>query len=75
MREFGSLCFGANTGADWFVHRPTLFPVPGFALKLAFGEFGQHMLDSARVVPAAAVNAGFQFRYPEAGGALGNLLG
>lgn len=57
------------------LHRPALFPVPGFALKLAFGEFGQHMLDSARVVPAAAVKAGFQFRYPELGGALENLLG
>jgi NAD dependent epimerase/dehydratase family enzyme len=33
------------------------------------------MLDSARVVPAAALKAGFQFWYPEVGGALGNLLG
>ena len=56
------------------VHRPALLPVPPFALKLAFGEMGQHMLDSARVVPAAAVHAGFQFQYPELKAALRNLL-
>jgi hypothetical protein len=55
------------------LHRPALFPVPGFALKLAFGEFGQHMLDSARVVPAAAMAAGYRFRYPELGPALADI--
>ncbi len=57
------------------VHRPALFPVPPFALKLAFGEMGQHMLDSARVIPDAALKANFQFRYPELGPALHDLLG
>jgi len=57
------------------LHRPALFPVPGFALRLAFGELGQHMLDSARVVPAAAMKAGFRFRYPDVSAALTNLLG
>jgi uncharacterized protein (TIGR01777 family) len=47
------------------LHRPALFPVPPFALKLAFGELAQHMLDSARVVPEAAIRAGFRFRYPD----------
>ena len=47
------------------LHRPALFPVPPFALKLAFGELAQHMLDSARVVPEAALLAGFRFRYPD----------
>jgi uncharacterized protein (TIGR01777 family) len=56
------------------VHRPALFPVPPFALKLAFGELGQRMLDSARVIPEAALRAGFQFRYPELKEALQNLL-
>jgi uncharacterized protein len=57
------------------MHRPTVFPVPSFALKLAFGEFGGHMLDSARVLPEAALKAGFQFQYPELGPALQDLLG
>jgi uncharacterized protein (TIGR01777 family) len=46
------------------VHRPALFPVPPLALKIAFGEMGQHMLDSARVVPEAALKAEFRFTYP-----------
>ena len=57
------------------LHRPTLFPVPPFALKLAFGEIGQRMLDSARVIPDAALKAGYQFRYPELGPALRDLCG
>lgn len=57
------------------LHRPALFPVPPFALKLAFGELGQHMLDSSRVIPEAAVQAGFRFRFPELGPALRDLLG
>ena len=55
------------------VHRPALLPVPPFALKIAFGELGQHMLDSARVVPEAARRAGFDFRYPTLRGALDAL--
>ena len=57
------------------LHRPTLFPVPPFALKLAFGEIGRHMLDSARVIPDAALKAGYQFRYPHLGPALRDLCG
>lgn len=56
------------------LHRPAVNPVPGFALKIVFGELGQHMLDSARVVPEAALKAGAKFRYPELGGALRELL-
>jgi uncharacterized protein (TIGR01777 family) len=56
------------------VHRPAMIPVPPFALKLAFGEFGQRMLDSTRVIPAAATKSGFQFRYPELGPALRDLV-
>lgn len=57
------------------LHRPAIFPVPRLALRIAFGELGPHMLDSARVVPDAAFKAGYQFRYPELGPALHNLLG
>ena len=55
--------------------RPALFPVPSPALKLAFGEFAQHMLDSARVVPERLTKAGFSFQHPELGEALRNILG
>lgn len=56
------------------LHRPAIFPVPPLALKLAFGELAQHMLDSARVIPEAAMKANFPFRWPELGPALQNLL-
>jgi hypothetical protein len=55
--------------------RPALFPVPTPALKLVFGEFAEHMLDSARVMPERLTAAGFPFRHPDAGEALRNLLG
>jgi uncharacterized protein len=57
------------------LHRPAFFPVPGFALKIAFGEMGEHMLDSARVIPEAALTAGYRFRFSELGAALRDLLG
>ncbi len=56
------------------LHRPAIFPVPPFALKLMFGELGQHMLDSARVIPDAALKSRFRFRYPEIGEALRSLV-
>jgi uncharacterized protein len=57
------------------LHRPAIFPVPVFALKLLFGEMSEILLASQRVVPAAAQSAGFTFRFPELGGALKDLLG
>lgn len=56
------------------VHRPAVVPVPGFALKLAFGELAQHMIDSARVVPNEPIKAGFRFQFPELGPALADLV-
>jgi uncharacterized protein (TIGR01777 family) len=55
------------------LRRPAIFPVPPFALELAFGELGRHMLDSARAIPEAARKAGFAFQYPELEAALANL--
>lgn len=55
--------------------RPALFPVPGIALKLLYGEFAQHMLDSARVIPANLTAGAFPFRHPDLREALGSILG
>jgi uncharacterized protein len=57
------------------LHRPTIFPVPAFGLKLLFGEMSEVLLASQRVLPAAPEAAGFKFRFPELGGALQDLLG
>jgi len=52
------------------LHRPAIFPVPAFALKILFGEMSQILLGGQRVVPQAALRAGFQFRFAEVGEAL-----
>jgi uncharacterized protein len=57
------------------LHRPAIFPVPGFALKLLFGEMAAILLGGQRVIPQAALAAGFQFRYSELGSALAALFG
>jgi uncharacterized protein len=56
------------------LHRPAIFPVPEFALKLLFGEMSQMLLGSQRVVPEAALRAGFHFRFTEAGEALRQIF-
>ena len=56
--------------------RPTLFPVPAAAARIAFGEMADALLlASPRVIPARLVETGYQFRYPELEGALRHLLG
>ena len=56
------------------VHRPAIFPVPPFALRLLFGEMSQILLSSQRALPQAAEAAGFRFRYPELAPALADVL-
>jgi len=43
--------------------RPTLLPVPGFALRAALGDLAGEMLGSRRVVPARALAHGFEFEH------------
>lgn len=55
--------------------RPTIFPAPAFALRLAFGEMADALLlSSARVEPLRLKESGFVFQYPELNGALGHIL-
>jgi hypothetical protein len=55
--------------------RPTFMPaVPAFALKTLVGEFGQVLLDSQRVLPRAALAAGFAFRFRDLEPALRDVL-
>jgi uncharacterized protein len=55
--------------------RPTIFPMPAFAARLAFGEMADEMLlASIRVEPRALTTAGFQFQYPQLEPALRHLL-
>ena len=45
-------------------HRPAILPAPAFALKMGLGELSHLLLDSQRVVPAAALAAGYSYRFP-----------
>jgi uncharacterized protein (TIGR01777 family) len=55
------------------LHRPAVFPVPGFALKLVLGGFGGALLEGQRALPAALEADGFTFRFPTLESALADL--
>jgi uncharacterized protein (TIGR01777 family) len=57
------------------LHRPALIPVPTFALNLLFGEMSSMLVGGQRVIPRAALDAGFRFRYSDLGPALAALFG
>ena len=58
------------------LHRPALFKVPRFALRLALGEMaGPLILASARVNPEKALDTGFEFAYPKLDQTLRHVLG
>ncbi|HUO32929.1 MAG TPA: TIGR01777 family oxidoreductase [Bryobacteraceae bacterium] len=54
--------------------RPAVVPMPAFTLKFMFGEMSDIMLASQRVLPKAAEEAGYTFRYPQLEGALENIV-
>lgn len=47
------------------VGRPAILPAPRFALRLALGEFADSLYFSQRVVPKAALDAGFKFEFAD----------
>jgi hypothetical protein len=48
------------------LHRPTIIPVPEFAIKLLFGEMGERLLlEGQKVLPKKLQNAGFEFKFPD----------
>jgi uncharacterized protein (TIGR01777 family) len=52
------------------VHRPAIFPVPALALRVAVDGFAEVLLSSQRVLPRAAQQAGYAFRYTSLADAL-----
>jgi uncharacterized protein (TIGR01777 family) len=53
------------------LHRPTIVPVPAFAIRLLFGEMGEAtVLEGQRVLPRRLLAAGFSFTHPALEGAL-----
>jgi uncharacterized protein len=56
------------------LHRPAVVPVPGFVLRLMYGEMAEIVTTGQRVVPAALRQLGFEFRHPELEAALRDVL-
>ncbi|TMQ13507.1 MAG: TIGR01777 family protein [Deltaproteobacteria bacterium] len=45
------------------LHRPSWLPVPGFAVRIALGEFADHALHGRRVIPARLRELGFTWTH------------
>jgi len=46
------------------LHRPALFPAPGFMIRLVLGEFGSVLLKGQRAIPRKLLDHEFRFLYP-----------
>lgn len=58
------------------LNRPTFIPVPGFGVKLLFGEMGERLLlEGCKVLPKKISDGGFKFSFPEVEAALKDILG
>jgi uncharacterized protein len=65
----------ANTLTE-ALRRPAIFPMPAFAVRLAFGEMGEELLlASQKVEPGKLSASGYLFRYRELRASLEGLVG
>lgn len=47
------------------MHRPGIMPLPGFVVKLLFGEMGETiLLNGQKVIPAKALASGYAYAWP-----------
>lgn len=57
------------------LYRPTILPLPEFAVHMVFGEMGDALLlDSTKVVPKRLLDAGYEFKFSELKTALEHAL-
>lgn len=56
------------------VSRPTLFPAPRLAVRLALGEFANSLFETQKISPTAALKSGYKFQFPDIDSALQDLL-
>jgi uncharacterized protein len=58
------------------INRPTILPIPEFAIKLMFGEMGEAtVLQGCRVIPKRLEEAGYKFKFTNLEDALKHVLG
>ena len=65
--------FSASLGKA--MGRPSWMPVPGFALKLIVGEFGETLTTGQRAIPKKALELGYNFKYATSDAALREIFG
>jgi uncharacterized protein (TIGR01777 family) len=56
------------------LHRPAVLPLPGFVLRVIFGESATVLLASQRVDPIALHEYGFRFAFPDLDRALASII-
>lgn len=57
------------------LYRPTILPLPEFAVNLALGEMGDALLlHSTRAIPKRLEQAGYQFKFPDLKSAIENAV-
>jgi hypothetical protein len=56
------------------LHRPAVAPVPGFALRLLYGDMAEIVTEGQRAVPERALAGGYAFAHPDLGEALADTL-
>jgi uncharacterized protein len=56
------------------LHRPAIMPVPGFAIKLLYGEMATIVTTGARVEPKRLRELGYEFRQPDLDEALARTV-
>lgn len=56
------------------LHRPTIFPAPGFMIRTVMGEMSSVFLTGQRVIPANLIKSGFKHNYDTLEKALQSLL-
>jgi uncharacterized protein (TIGR01777 family) len=57
------------------LHRPALAPVPGFAVRLPYGEMAEIVTTGQRAVPSRALEHGYAFRHTDLDAALRDAVG
>jgi uncharacterized protein len=56
------------------LHRPAIFPVPKFVLKIVMGEMSSIVLDSVKVLPKNLRKVSYNFKYPTIDSALAEIF-
>jgi uncharacterized protein len=56
------------------LHRPAVAPVPGFALRILYGDMAELVTKSQRVVPRRVLELGYEHRHPDVEEALRSAL-